>query len=114
MCLAELLERPAGDLGDLPTAHEEDGLHDHAVLIGYGRVGAPVAAELERQGIPYVVVDENRETVEALQKRGVSSKRLVSQGYGEYCPLDSASTPAAGISAVAPTDQGSISPVPSV
>jgi len=33
--------------------------------------------------------------MEALQKRGVSAKRLVSQGYGEYCPLDPGSTPAA-------------------
>jgi OOP family OmpA-OmpF porin len=31
----------------------------------------------------------------ALQQRGVAAKRLVSQGYGEYCPLDAASNPAA-------------------
>jgi hypothetical protein len=28
-------------------------------------------------------------------KRGVGRKRLVSQGYGEYCPLEEAHTPAA-------------------
>jgi outer membrane protein OmpA-like peptidoglycan-associated protein len=33
--------------------------------------------------------------MEAMQKRGVNTKRLVSQGYGEYCPLDAASNPAA-------------------
>jgi len=33
--------------------------------------------------------------MEAMMKRGVSAKRLVSQGYGEYCPLDAASNPAA-------------------
>jgi outer membrane protein OmpA-like peptidoglycan-associated protein len=33
--------------------------------------------------------------MEALLKRGVAAKRLVSQGYGEYCPLDTASNPAA-------------------
>jgi outer membrane protein OmpA-like peptidoglycan-associated protein len=33
--------------------------------------------------------------MDALLKRGVAAKRLVSQGYGEYCPLDSASNPAA-------------------
>jgi OmpA-OmpF porin, OOP family len=33
--------------------------------------------------------------MEAMLKRGVSAKRLVSQGYGEYCPLDPASNPAA-------------------
>ncbi len=29
----------------------------------------------------------------AMQQRGVNTKRLVSQGYGEYCPLDAASNP---------------------
>jgi OmpA-OmpF porin, OOP family len=33
--------------------------------------------------------------MEAMMKRGVAAKRLVSQGYGEYCPLDAASNPAA-------------------
>jgi outer membrane protein OmpA-like peptidoglycan-associated protein len=33
--------------------------------------------------------------MDAMLKRGISPKRLVSQGYGEYCPLDSASNPAA-------------------
>jgi outer membrane protein OmpA-like peptidoglycan-associated protein len=33
--------------------------------------------------------------MEAMMKRGIAAKRLVSQGYGEYCPLDAASNPAA-------------------
>src|SRR6478736_3711852 len=33
--------------------------------------------------------------MDALKSRGVQSNRLVSQGYGEYCPLDAASNPAA-------------------
>jgi outer membrane protein OmpA-like peptidoglycan-associated protein len=32
---------------------------------------------------------------DALVNRGIARKRLVSQGYGEYCPLDPVSTPAA-------------------
>jgi outer membrane protein OmpA-like peptidoglycan-associated protein len=31
----------------------------------------------------------------AMQQRGVANKRLVSQGYGEFCPLDAASNPVA-------------------
>ena len=31
--------------------------------------------------------------VEALRSRGISTNRLVSQGYGEYCPLDAESNP---------------------
>jgi outer membrane protein OmpA-like peptidoglycan-associated protein len=33
--------------------------------------------------------------MEALRSRGVSTNRLVSQGYGEYCPIDEGSNPAA-------------------
>jgi OmpA-OmpF porin, OOP family len=33
--------------------------------------------------------------MDALRSRGIASSRLISQGYGEYCPLDKASTPAA-------------------
>jgi CPA2 family monovalent cation:H+ antiporter-2 len=69
--MAALLERPAGALAELPSGVEEEGLRDHAVLIGHGRVGAPVAQALERQGIPYVVVEQNREEVEALRARGM-------------------------------------------
>ncbi|MEZ4230006.1 MAG: OmpA family protein [Polyangiaceae bacterium] len=39
--------------------------------------------------------DRARAVLEAVVKRGVARKRLVSQGYGEYCPLDEAHTPAA-------------------
>ncbi len=31
--------------------------------------------------------------MQALQQRNIATNRLVSQGYGEYCPLDKASTP---------------------
>ncbi len=33
--------------------------------------------------------------MEALIQRGLKRSRLVSQGYGEYCPLDAGHTPAA-------------------
>jgi outer membrane protein OmpA-like peptidoglycan-associated protein len=33
--------------------------------------------------------------MEALRQRGIANSRLVSQGYGEYCPADSASNPEA-------------------
>ncbi len=33
--------------------------------------------------------------MDAMQKRGISPKRLVSQGYGEFCPLDTGSNPVA-------------------
>jgi len=36
-----------------------------------------------------------RSVMAALMQRGIAAKRLVSQGYGEYCPVDKASNPAA-------------------
>jgi CPA2 family monovalent cation:H+ antiporter-2 len=69
--VAGLLERPAGALAELPVGVDEAALREHVVLIGHGRVGAPVARALERQGIPYVVVEQNRGEVEALRARGM-------------------------------------------
>ena len=40
-------------------------LSDHYILCGYGRVGRQVAAEFARDGIPFVVVDQDPEIVEA-------------------------------------------------
>lgn len=36
-----------------------------------------------------------RSVLAALLKRGIAKKRLISQGYGEYCPLDKGSNPRA-------------------
>jgi CPA2 family monovalent cation:H+ antiporter-2 len=69
--VADALERPAGALAELPAGQDGARLRDHAVLIGYGRVGAPVAEELARHGVPYVVVEQSRERAEALRGRGL-------------------------------------------
>ena len=39
-------------------------LSEHQILCGYGRVGRQVAAEFARDGIPFVVVDQDPEIVE--------------------------------------------------
>jgi CPA2 family monovalent cation:H+ antiporter-2 len=69
--LAEALERPAGVLAELPPGVDDEALRGHVVLVGHGRVGAPVAQALRRQRIPFVVLEQNREEVEALRKRGL-------------------------------------------
>jgi len=33
--------------------------------------------------------------MDALRSRGIAASRLVSQGYGEWCPLDNATNPVA-------------------
>ena len=69
--LAAALERPAGEIAELPANVNEDALRDHVVLIGYGRVGQPVAEELARHAIRHVVVEASRERAELLRERGL-------------------------------------------
>jgi CPA2 family monovalent cation:H+ antiporter-2 len=46
-------------------------LDGHVVLVGHGRVGRTIAGALSREGLPYVVVERDRRTVEALHEAGV-------------------------------------------
>jgi CPA2 family monovalent cation:H+ antiporter-2 len=69
--LARALERPAGELAELPPVVGDAQLRDHAVLIGHGRVGAPIAEELALHGVPYVIVEQSRERAEELRARGL-------------------------------------------
>ncbi|QEY16421.1 Kef family K(+) transporter [Cellvibrio sp. KY-GH-1] len=64
---ARQLEMNADPLAVLPMNTSEAFLSGHIVLVGYGRVGRRIAAILDEQQIPYVVVDSNREIVEQLR-----------------------------------------------
>ena len=44
---------------------------NHAVLVGYGRVGSLVAETLEQAGQPYLVIEERQEVVEELRTRKI-------------------------------------------
>ncbi len=69
--LLAVLERPPGDLTELPDQVDEEALRDHVVLCGFGRVGSAIGGTLARQGIPYTVVEQNREMVEELREKGI-------------------------------------------
>ncbi|MGV8894719.1 MAG: YbaL family putative K(+) efflux transporter [Burkholderiaceae bacterium] len=71
--LARILE-PTGDmLAELPMTVEQHKLTGQVVLVGYGRVGRRIAEELIERGIHYVIVEQNRERVDQLRKRGISA-----------------------------------------
>jgi len=59
------------DLG--VSAEAQDQLRDHAILIGYGRVGGTVGAALSQSRIPYVAIERDRRIVEALRKAGIAA-----------------------------------------
>ncbi len=46
-------------------------LHDHFIVCGYGRVGRGAAGELQRSGVPFVVIDRNEDKVEMAIKSGM-------------------------------------------
>jgi CPA2 family monovalent cation:H+ antiporter-2 len=67
------LERSGDPLATLATANDAGGPRNHAVIVGYGRVGAMIGEVLEAQGLPLVVVEQNRRLVEDLRARGVDA-----------------------------------------
>jgi voltage-gated potassium channel len=48
-----------------------DQLHDHYIVCGFGRVGRGAAYELQRAGVPFLVVDNNEDHVEWAIKDGM-------------------------------------------
>jgi CPA2 family monovalent cation:H+ antiporter-2 len=69
--LAGALERGDDPLAELPATVDVETLTGHVVLIGYGRVGKRIAEAMSRQGIRYVVAEQNRELVEQLRRRNI-------------------------------------------
>jgi monovalent cation:H+ antiporter-2, CPA2 family len=51
---------------------KSNGLREHAILIGYGRVGGAIGPVLEQQGFPFVVIERDKGVLDALQARGVA------------------------------------------
>ncbi len=70
---ARRLETREDPLTHLPYTTDEKLLGGQVVLVGYGRVGKRIGAALAGEGIPYVVIEQNREAVDALRKKGVSA-----------------------------------------
>jgi monovalent cation:H+ antiporter-2, CPA2 family len=78
--LGPLLERRARPAGaEAPSAMPQQdelpvtGLRDHAVLIGYGRVGSVIGEAVQARGQPLYVIEENSKVIDALRGRGVEA-----------------------------------------
>ncbi len=70
---ARQLEMRDDPLAELPTSTDQRLLSGQVVLVGYGRVGRRIAQALRDRQLPFVVVDQNRETVDALRRDGVAA-----------------------------------------
>ncbi|QJE00633.1 Kef family K(+) transporter [Massilia forsythiae] len=66
---ARSMERSPDPLAELPATVTHERLTGQVVLVGYGRVGRRIAEELTRQGIHFVVAEQNRDMVEELRRR---------------------------------------------
>jgi CPA2 family monovalent cation:H+ antiporter-2 len=76
--LLALLERvTVARPGVLASTSGDTVLRDHAILVGYGRVGSEIGEALEKEGIPFVIIERDRALVESLYGHG---KRVV---YGD-------------------------------
>ena len=69
---------PSDDLASLHPGHANPqqaatGQTGHAVLIGHGRVGSSISADLVQRGVPLVVVEEDGEVVRRLQASGIEA-----------------------------------------
>ena len=68
--LARRLAQRQDPYAALPMSTDRKYLEGQVVLVGFGRVGRRISEVLEKNAIPFVVVEQNRELVENLRKRG--------------------------------------------
>lgn len=69
--LVRAIEFSKDPLAELPMNIKSSELSGHIVLVGFGRVGKRIGSDLIMNGLGIVVVEQNRELVEALRKQGI-------------------------------------------
>ncbi len=69
--LSALVERGASRLATLPDHPRSNALRDHAIIVGYGRVGGMIGSALAAQQLPYVVIERDLHLVDSLRERGI-------------------------------------------
>ena len=78
----------SSDRAELPATH----LKDHAVLVGYGRVGRVIGDALKARGVPLLVIEEQDDKVARLRKEGVE---VIAGTAGQRGLLGAANLPGA-------------------
>ena len=64
----QILEEAVEEEKQIPV-----NLCNHAIVVGFGRVGSLLGKKLMEEGVPIVVVENSRTRVEALRERGISA-----------------------------------------
>ncbi len=71
--LARRLEMREDPLAQLPASTDQSLLADQVVLVGHGQVGSRMARALHDSGVKFVVVEQNRDIVDALRREGTAA-----------------------------------------
>jgi voltage-gated potassium channel len=98
-----IIEMEFGEVfGKRRTKRMIQKLEKHYIVCGYGRVGRSAAAELQRAGVPLVIVDRNAEKVERAIRAGLLA--VVADSTHDQTLIDVGVTRAAGLVAALATD----------
>jgi K+:H+ antiporter len=71
--LARYMERTRDPLAKLPPSVPPTRLAGHVLIVGYGRVGERIGTALTERSVPIVVIEQSREIVERLRKKGMAA-----------------------------------------
>ncbi len=66
--------QPVDPIAEMPPGPSLD-LTDHAIVIGYGRVGRELAHVLRERGVPLIIIDDNANHVERAHAAGIPGIR---------------------------------------
>jgi len=58
-------------VGQINSVRRAQRMQDHTIICGFGRIGRATAVEFERNGQPYVIVEQNSALVEELREQGL-------------------------------------------
>ena len=67
------LEQLQDPMAELPMSTERKYLQGQVVIVGYGVIGKTLADALLRRQIPFVIAEQNRETVAKLREAGIAA-----------------------------------------
>jgi CPA2 family monovalent cation:H+ antiporter-2 len=77
-----------------PAPLEQPSQEGHVVIAGFGRVGGPVGAALDKARVPYTIIDENRQLVDRLRAAGhrvvfgdAAAASVLHAAYAEHARL---------------------------
>ncbi|MCA1322692.1 YbaL family putative K(+) efflux transporter [Herbaspirillum sp. alder98] len=71
--LKPVIEKREGNEAPVEAIQQPVEMNDHVVLVGYGRVGRAIGSQLRAQGTPFVVIEAQLESVEALRAEGITA-----------------------------------------